>query len=50
MMDYMGSGSISQEDLKIGLTRNLNFSDFNNDDIYMIFRRFDTTDSGHLTY
>ena len=50
MLDVNGMGSISQEDLKIGLSRNLNFVDFSNDDIFMLYRRFDTEDAGHLTF
>ena len=46
MMDLRAAGSISQQDLKDGLQKNLGFMDFTNDDIYLIFRRFDRTNSG----
>ena len=50
MLDVRQSGAISPDDLKIGLSHNLNFADFDNDDIYMLFRRFDTQNAGHLTF
>ena len=50
MLDIRGAGAISQEDMKMGLCHNLNFSSFDSDDIYMLFRRFDAQNVGHLTY
>ena len=50
MLDVRGTGTISQEDLKMSLMRNLNFVDFSNDDIYMLYRRFDYDNVGHLNF
>lgn len=50
MFDVRGSGVINPEDLKIGLSHNLNYTAFDSDDIYMLFRRFDMQNAGHLTF
>ena len=50
MMDLRSVGALTQQDLKDGLMRNLGFMDFSNDDIYLLFRRFDKTNAGSLTY
>ena len=50
MFDVRGSGSINPDDLKIGLNHNLDYTPFNSDDIYMLFRRFDLQNAGHLTF
>ena len=46
MMDIRGANYLTQGDINEGLQHNLRFSDFTPDDIYLLFRRFDKTNSG----
>lgn len=50
MMDVRAVGGLTREDLKEGLMRNLGFMDFTNDDMYLLFRRFEKTNTGTLAF
>ena len=50
MFDMRGGGAVTQQDLKDGLTQNLGFMEFSNDDIFMMMRRFDKANTGMLTF
>ena len=50
MMDIRAAGSISQNDFKEGLMRNLGYMDFTNDDMYLLFRRFDKANQGIISF
>lgn len=41
MIDYKNTGAFSPSDLIEGLNRNLCFYEFNNDDIFLFFKKFD---------
>jgi Ca2+-binding EF-hand superfamily protein len=49
-LDVKGSGSLAQTDLKMGLERSFGFVDFNLDDVYMFFKRFDRYGTGLLDF
>lgn len=50
VFDTRGLGFISSQDLVDGLRMNLDFGEFNSDDIYMFFRRFDRSGRGRITF
>ncbi len=50
MFDMRGGGAVTQQDLKDGLTQNLGYMEFSNDDIFMLMRRFDKASTGMLTF
>ena len=50
MLDMRCAGVLTQQDLIEGLKRNLGFIDFASDDIHLLFRRFDRSNYGHLTF
>jgi hypothetical protein len=50
MIDKRGHGSFTQQDLAEGLTQCLGFMEFSNDDIYLLFRRFDQRNEGLLNF
>lgn len=49
-LDQRGIGAISQLDLKEGLMQGLSFMDFTNDDVYLLYRRFDKLNTGQLSF
>ena len=50
MFDMRGGGAVTQQDLKDGLSQNLGYMEFSNDDIFMLMRRFDKANTGMLTF
>ena len=50
MLDLRGIGGVSQNDLKDGLQQGLGFQEFSNDDIYLLYRRFDKLNTGQLSF
>lgn len=50
MMDVRNANYLTQADLNEGLQQNLRFSEFTPDDLYLLFRRFDKTNTGQLTF
>lgn len=49
-LDIRGNGILTQSDLKSGLERSFGFIDFNMDDVYLFFRRFDRAGSGTIDF
>ena len=49
-VDRSRSGELSMEDLREGLMSNLYFIDFVNDDLVMLYKRFDRRGSGFLNF
>ena len=45
-----GLGFITSQDLVDGLRMNLDFGEFCSDDIYMLFKRFDRSGRGRITF
>ena len=50
MFDLRSIGAVSQSDLRTGLAQSLGFMDFTNDDIYLLYRRFDKMNTGQLSF
>lgn len=49
-LDVKGNGTLTQQDLKIGLECSYRFMDFNMDDVFMFFKRFDRQQNGLLDF
>jgi Ca2+-binding EF-hand superfamily protein len=50
IFDSRGAGNISVQDITSGLREILGVSNFNHDDVYLLFRRHDANSDGKLNF
>jgi Ca2+-binding EF-hand superfamily protein len=50
IFDFMGTGNVSIQDVINALRDNLSFSEFTHDDVFLLFRRYDTNGDGKLNF